>query len=88
MKKLALIAIMLCSSPALAEVEYYGTISGSVKDYYPNVIIKSVSGYSTSSTSGLKKNLLEATKHNERRAIKDLNQEAQSMCAKHDVVVK
>ncbi|GEA23074.1 TPA: hypothetical protein ACK21Z_005354 [Vibrio harveyi] len=84
MKKLAFITVMLCSTSALAEVEYYGTINGSVKDYYPNAIIKSVSAYSTSLTSGLEKNLLEATKHNERRAIKDLKQFAQSMCAKHD----
>ena len=80
MKKIAFVIIMLCSTGAIAETTYFGTINGAVKDYYPNVHIKNVRLYNNTATSGVNGDMNERSSRNEKILVNQFVEEGRKLC--------
>lgn len=80
MKKLALLLMVIWSSSAVAETVYYGTINGTVRDYYPDVYVTKVVLYNNTATSGVKGDLIDRSKRNEKILIDQFVKEGKILC--------
>ncbi|MCE7575784.1 hypothetical protein [Aliivibrio fischeri] len=82
MKKIALFSMCIFSSAAMAQTIYYGTMNGSVRDYYPNVSVTNVVAYNSNATSGIKGDVIERSARNETNLIEQFVNKGKALCEK------
>lgn len=80
MKKLALMFLGVWSSTAMAEAVYYGTVNGSIRDYYPNIHITNVRSYNATATSGANGEIYDRAGKNSNNLISQLIEEGKGVC--------